>query len=403
MNISHLIALDDLGGLQTLFISAAVRMQQAGYDFTVVNRAKQFPLPQFARKLSQAGVAARSPVAKSYSRLSRLAVDPTSSIAKSLGSRALRAALHTASQGPKKIVFWNTLPRADVLGRASDAVLYDHGLSSLKRPTRRGREALRLASTLITVSSANAFLLRERWGWCSPIETIMNPLRQEIADADPGGERRLPDGRTFVIGCAARLVPKKGIISAVHALGILRDRGVDVRLLIAGDGIEAERIGKKACELGLESHVHLLGPVQDMTSFFRSIDVLMAPSLREPFGLSPLEALAMGIPTILSNVDGHPEVLPFPEAATLIQPTLSLQRYSDLGAGDEEIPAFVFSPLHKNCVATKAVDPVDLANAITAILDRYEVHAATAYRAALSIRQRNSLATYISSLASAIG
>jgi len=403
MNISHLVALDDLGGLQTLFVSAAIKLKQAGHTFTVVNRAKQFPLPIFERELGQAGVAARSPVAESNTRLSHFAVRPTSYLARSLARGALRAELRTGSNDPRKVVFWNTLPTADVLAPASEVVLYDHGLSSIKRATRRSRDALRLASTLITVSSANVFLLRERWGWCGPIQTIANPLRHEIASASLDGARGAPKDRPLVIGCAARLLPKKGIISAVHALGILRRRGFDVRLLIAGGGIEADRIARKSSELGLESYVELLGPIHDMKSFFLSIDVLIAPSLREPFGLSPLEALAMGVPTILSNVDGHPEVLPFPEAATLIQPTLSLQQYADLGAGHEDIPAFVYSPLEKTCVTTKAVDPLELANAVAEILERYEVHAATAYRAAISIRQRNSLGTYVSSLAAAIG
>ena len=59
------------------------------------------------------------------------------------------------------------------------------------------------------------------------------------------------------------------------------------------------------------------GFVANMGAFYHKIDMLVAPSIREPFGLTPLEALACGIPTIMSDVDGHPEVQPFVGASKL--------------------------------------------------------------------------------------
>jgi glycosyltransferase involved in cell wall biosynthesis len=289
-------------------------------------------------------------------------------------------------------VLWNIPPSAQMTPRGSKVVVYDHGMSSLRRPERLLRESLAQADGLIAISHANEWILRERWDWRGPIQVIMNPLRDPIAAAAVS-PRTLGD--TIRLGCASRLISKKGIASAVHAVKVLRDRGHNVELRIAGEGPETDALRSAAQSLGIAEHVILLGKQHDMAAFFDSVDIVVAPSLREPFGLTPLEALAMGVPTILSAIDGHPEVLPFEGSAILIEPTYPIHRYvKDMGATAADIPEFVYSPRTGRMAPTRALDPVDIADAVETIVSDYPAAVATAIKASAIIRSRNGLDAY---------
>lgn len=395
---SHVIALDELGGLQTLFVSFAARMAQRDIRFEVVNRARG-NLETYARNvLEGAGVDARSPSRHLLAAAKRLGVGVDSRVAKALNIVTLRMALERGSRS-KNVVLWNVLPSRHLLPGGSNVVVYDHGLSSLKRPYRDRRESLTRASGLIAISRANEFILRERWDWQGRIDVIMNPLRGPIAEAALVDKARSSD--RIILGCASRLISKKGIASAVHAVKILKDRGRNAQLRIAGDGPEADVLRKIADDLNLGDRVVLLGAQHDMVEFYNGIDVMIAPSLREPFGLTPLESLAMGVPTILSAVDGHPEVLPFEGAATLIEPTLPIARYLDLGASAQDLPEFVYSPSRGQMTATRALDPADIADAVAAIADDFGTAARTARKAGEAIRQRNAIDPYVDQIVEA--
>ncbi|RYZ79253.1 MAG: glycosyltransferase [Proteobacteria bacterium] len=295
------------------------------------------------------------------------------------------------------VVAWNALPSRKLVNISDVFIVYDHGLSSIHKPQLENRQKLSLASSIVCISRANEILLRERWDWQGKTSVVMNPLRGQLADAPlPETPRSLPNG-PITLGCTARLVSFKGIASAVLALAILRKR-FDVRLKIAGDGEEMENLRTTSIRLGLEDFVEFSGLIEDVPAFLQSVDIFLAPSLREPFGLSPLEAMAMGIPTVLTAVDGHADVLPFPGAATLLEPTLSLDKYQALGASKRRMPLFVYSPLTNELVPPKALDPESLAVAIEDILNSFADHAQTALEAGRQIRIRNSMAKYVSSL-----
>lgn len=387
---SHVIALDELGGLQTLFVSFAAQMARRNEPLRVFNRARG-GLESYVRQvLADARVEVNSPSAKVLAMAAKFGLPRDASAAKALNLLFLKGALARSTQDP--VVLWNIPPSAQMTPRGSKVVVYDHGMSSLRRPERLLRESLAQADGLIAISQANEWILRERWDWRGPIQVIMNPLRDPIAAAAVS-PRTL--GGTIRLGCASRLISKKGIASAVHAVKVLRDRGHNAELRIAGEGPETEALRSAAQSLGVGQHVILLGKQHDMAAFFESIDIVVAPSLREPFGLTPLEALAMGVPTILSAIDGHPEVLPFEGSAILIEPTYPIDRYvKELGATAGDIPEFVFAPGTGRMAPTRALDPVDIADAVEAIVNDYPGAVETAMKAAAIIRSRNSLDAY---------
>jgi glycosyltransferase involved in cell wall biosynthesis len=126
-----------------------------------------------------------------------------------------------------------------------------------------------------------------------------------------------------------RLIEHKHADLAVEALGKLRHRGLSVRMGIVGVGPEEDRLRAQVATLGLESHVTFYGTLEsqeELWSLIQGSQVLMAPSVREGFGLVVAEALALGTPVICAI---HPEN----ESANLITSgTGSLVPAFDAGA-----------------------------------------------------------------------
>ncbi|MFZ5808553.1 MAG: glycosyltransferase [Chloroflexota bacterium] len=100
----------------------------------------------------------------------------------------------------------------------------------------------------------------------------------------------------WTVGFAGRLVVEKGWRYALEAIARLSSFPIELR--IAGEGKEMAQAKRWVAERGLESRVRFLGVVTDMAAFYRSLDVLLHPAIEEPFGLSPLEAQACGVPVV---------------------------------------------------------------------------------------------------------
>lgn len=111
----------------------------------------------------------------------------------------------------------------------------------------------------------------------------------------------------FVIGFAGRLNKIKGcdiLIKSVPHINIK-----NFKLMVAGDGVERNRLEKLAYSLNIENNLIFLGYVKDVVQFYSLIDCLVVPSRSESFGLSVVEAQALGVPVIASNIKGLNEVV----------------------------------------------------------------------------------------------
>ena len=124
-----------------------------------------------------------------------------------------------------------------------------------------------------------------------------------VSAAGPEGDRR----RILVIG---RLVPRKGVDDVVRAITHLPD----VDLVVAGgppphdlDGdVDIRRLRETATRHGVADRVHLVGRVRrcDLPALIRSSDAVVSVPIYEPFGMVPLEAMACGVPVVVSAVGG---------------------------------------------------------------------------------------------------
>ncbi|GLO63432.1 glycosyl transferase [Vibrio sp. MACH09] len=119
----------------------------------------------------------------------------------------------------------------------------------------------------------------------------------------------------FIVGCAGRLQEVKGFDIAIKALAMLPTK---VHLVIAGDGPEREALETLSKKLFVDNRVHFLGHIDNMPRFYHCLDLFLLPSRKEGFPLSPLEAQASNIPSMVSDVGACSEVI-CPETGTLVR------------------------------------------------------------------------------------
>lgn len=145
---------------------------------------------------------------------------------------------------------------------------------------------------------------------CGFTPTEFWPLPMHEARARLG----LAPGR-FVVLQLGRMVPRKGIDTVIQAVAMLRQRhGVDAELLIVGgdalapdgDGAELARLRQLALELGIAPQVRFAGrqPRAALRDYYAAADVFASTPWYEPFGITPVEAMACARPVIGAAVGG---------------------------------------------------------------------------------------------------
>jgi len=110
-----------------------------------------------------------------------------------------------------------------------------------------------------------------------------------------------------VIGFVGRLVAEKGILELLEATRSIIKTHPDIQLLIIGpyDQEKADAIHPNIAQAyGLEKHCVFTGRRQDMPELYSLMDIFVLPSHREGFPRSPMEASAMGVPSIATNIRG---------------------------------------------------------------------------------------------------
>lgn len=106
-------------------------------------------------------------------------------------------------------------------------------------------------------------------------------------------------------GVLSRLDPHKNNIKILQFFSKLLKGKPELKLSIAGDGEEMEKLKTLSKKLGIEPHVTFLGNISDIDTFFESIDCLLSTSKGEGLPYTVLEAYERGVPCLLSQVQGH--------------------------------------------------------------------------------------------------
>jgi len=106
-----------------------------------------------------------------------------------------------------------------------------------------------------------------------------------------------------------RFSPEKGFDVLIRALGILKDRGVDLPLELGGDGPEKPRLERMVKQLNLDGQVRFAGWISDVADFLCKGSIFVLPSRRESFGIAVLEAMSQGRIIVAAMAPGPLEIL----------------------------------------------------------------------------------------------
>lgn len=123
-----------------------------------------------------------------------------------------------------------------------------------------------------------------------------------------------------VIGFVGRLIPRKGALDLVKAAPAIRAARPDVRIVIVGDDPYADEESDYAAAVRASHEVDHVGRVTNAASILGHLDVLVLPSLQEPFGTVVAEAMAAGTPVVATRVDGLPELVQDGVTGALVEP-----------------------------------------------------------------------------------
>ncbi len=171
---------------------------------------------------------------------------------------------------------------------------------------RMGMEA---ADRVVTVSNFTRKTVIERYG-IDPdkIVTVYNAVEHPQDDKILEYKKTVKEKIVTFLG---RVTFQKGPEYFVEAANKVLQKKSDVRFVMAGSGDMFNRMVKRAAELGISSKFHFPGFLrgQDVDRMFGISDVYVMPSVSEPFGISPLEAMRSNVPVIISKQSGVSEIL----------------------------------------------------------------------------------------------
>ena len=139
--------------------------------------------------------------------------------------------------------------------------------------------------------------------------------------------RPMRDANWITLGIVKTLAPKYGVDLLLRAFAglisaeLVRALPVPCRLLIVGDGPQRMELEALANELGVAGRVFFSGAVAhpEVPDWLNRLDVYAAPSRSESFGVAVIEAGACGVPVVVSDVGGLPEVVLDGETGLVVQ------------------------------------------------------------------------------------
>jgi glycosyltransferase involved in cell wall biosynthesis len=150
---------------------------------------------------------------------------------------------------------------------------------------------------------------------------------RRFVPARDDGERRaaraavgLPfDAR--VLGFVGRLVRDKGVAELVAAWRVLRESHPDLQLLVLGERERGDPIPEALfASLAGDPRVRLVGHDRETPRWYRAMDLVALPTYREGFPVVPLEAAAMGLPVVATEVPGCVDAVVDGVTGTLVPP-----------------------------------------------------------------------------------
>jgi glycosyltransferase involved in cell wall biosynthesis len=170
----------------------------------------------------------------------------------------------------------------------------------------------RFASEIIAISEATKEAMVKNDNFPKKrIKVLYNGVKFNSKITDRNLKRRELNisEEDFVIATAARLDSIKNYSMLIRMMKRLSVSASDIKLLIAGSGSEYEKLAGEIDAFNLSGHVRLLGHRRDVPDIFQASDLFVLSSLSEGTSVTLLEAMYSGLPAVVTNVGGNPEVV----------------------------------------------------------------------------------------------
>lgn len=241
---------------------------------------------------------------------------------------------------------WMTFPAAIAAKKISSKPLIVHVHSTeFDRAGENGnpvvqqieKEAMTLADRVITVSQRTKDIAISKYGITDKkIEVVHNGIspvsRKRRNFATPLGSQ--------IVSFLGRITFQKGPLFFVEAARKVLEKFPNVHFVVAGSGDLLPVMIERVAQLRLSSNFHFTGFIrgEHVEKIWSISDVYVMPSVSEPFGITPLEAIQAGVPVIISNQAGVSEVMPhamkvnFWDTDSLAEAICSILQYRSLSA-----------------------------------------------------------------------
>jgi glycosyltransferase involved in cell wall biosynthesis len=203
-----------------------------------------------------------------------------------------------------------------------------HGMGSNRRAARREwfyRRALARTDAVVTVCEAARRDAIQR-GIVPPEKARVVPNGIPLASFQPASEAMRQSLRqqlgvaatTRVIGTVGRLNWAKDQAGLIRAFRLLRERQPDAVLVLIGDGELRGALQQTAHDEGVADSVHFLGDRNDVRELLQGLDLFVLSSVSEGYSMALLEACAVALPIVATDVGGNGEIVRDGETGRLV-------------------------------------------------------------------------------------
>jgi len=172
-------------------------------------------------------------------------------------------------------------------------------------------KGMKMADRIIAVSNLTRNTIIEKYGiHPDKVVTVHNAVEPILETEKLAPERAYNDKIVTFLG---RVTVQKGPEYFVEAAYKVLQKMDNVRFVMAGSGELLNRMIVRAASLRIANKFHFTGFLKgdDVYRMFSMSDVYVMPSVSEPFGISPLEAMQSNVPVIISHQSGVAEVLQY--------------------------------------------------------------------------------------------
>lgn len=170
---------------------------------------------------------------------------------------------------------------------------------------RRGMDE---ADRIIAVSNWTRSIVIDKYG--QPPEKVFT-VHNAVEPSDNKDINNTSHVREKIVTFLGRITFQKGPEYFLEAARLVLERDPNVRFVMAGSGDMLEKMIRRVAQLRMGSNFHFTGFLRgtDVDKMLAMSDVFVMPSVSEPFGIVPLEAMRSNVPVIISKQSGVSEVL----------------------------------------------------------------------------------------------